>query len=70
ARSSVQSSEYDMDTTPYRFGQVLHSEFAAEHFSMKRYEPDKKELIFIIIFNALCQKKTKPRLRKSINNAL
>ncbi|MDR5876623.1 hypothetical protein, partial [Vreelandella gomseomensis] len=29
-RSSVQSSEYDMDTTPYRFGQVLHSEFAAE----------------------------------------
>ncbi|KPQ24499.1 MAG: hypothetical protein HLUCCA13_09590, partial [Halomonas sp. HL-48] len=30
ARSSVQSSEYDMDTTPYRFGQVLHSEFAAK----------------------------------------
>ncbi|MDR5876478.1 hypothetical protein QC815_16330, partial [Halomonas gomseomensis] len=36
-RSSVQSSEYDMDTTPYRFGQVLHSEFAAERF----YEEEK-----------------------------
>ncbi|MDI4637921.1 MULTISPECIES: hypothetical protein, partial [Halomonadaceae] len=25
-----QSSEYDMDTTPYRFDQVLHSEFAGK----------------------------------------
>ncbi|SOC58290.1 isocitrate dehydrogenase (NAD+) [Chromohalobacter canadensis] len=32
ARSSVQSSEYDMGSTPYRFGQVLHSEFAANLF--------------------------------------
>ena len=30
ARSSMQSSEYDMDTAPYQFGQVLHSEFAAK----------------------------------------